>query len=74
MLSEASRKALLKAQELVEDARVASVMFESFPTNPLALVQLFMNHVGTARVTNHRLKAVALVTGCKPCSGQRPAR
>ncbi len=22
----------------------------------------------------HRLKAVALVTGCKPCSGQRPAR
>jgi transposase len=25
-------------------------------------------------VTNHRLKAVALVTGCKPCSGQRPAK
>jgi hypothetical protein len=23
---------------------------------------------------NHRLKAVALVTGCKPCSGQRPAK
>jgi hypothetical protein len=22
---------------------------------------------------NHRLKAVALVTGCKPCSGRRPA-
>lgn len=25
-------------------------------------------------VKNHRLKAVALVTGCKPYSGQRPAR
>ncbi len=25
------------------------------------------------QVRNHRLKAVALVTGCKPCSGQRPA-
>ena len=23
---------------------------------------------------SHRLKAVAVVTGCKPCSGQRPAR
>ena len=23
---------------------------------------------------NHSLKAVAVVTGCKPCSGQRPAR
>jgi hypothetical protein len=23
---------------------------------------------------NHRLKAVAPVTGCKPCSGQRPAK
>jgi hypothetical protein len=27
-----------------------------------------------SKVTNHRLKAVALVTGCKPCSGQRPAK
>jgi hypothetical protein len=26
------------------------------------------------KVTNHRLKAKALITGCKPCSGQRPAR
>ncbi len=26
------------------------------------------------KVTNHRLKAVALVTGCKPCSGRRPAK
>jgi hypothetical protein len=25
-------------------------------------------------VKSHRLKAVALVTGCKPYSGQRPAR
>jgi len=27
-----------------------------------------------SEVTNRRLKAVALVTGCKPCSGQRPAK
>jgi hypothetical protein len=29
---------------------------------------------GSNKSEAHRLKAVALVTGCKPCSGQRPAR
>jgi hypothetical protein len=30
--------------------------------------------IAIAAVTNHCLKAVALVTGCKLCSGQRPAK
>ena len=28
----------------------------------------------TGQVKNHRLKAKAFLTGCKPCSGQRPAQ
>ena len=33
---------------------------------------LFYFRIAEFHVTNHRLKAVALVTGCKPYSGQRP--
>jgi len=32
------------------------------------------DRVREGQVTDHRLKAVAPVTGCKPCSGQRPAK
>ena len=43
------------------------------PCNPedgVAISLIKLNYI----VTNHRLKAMALVTGYKPCSGQRPAR
>jgi len=38
------------------------------------LFQTPINDVPPAISEIHRLKAVALVTGCKPCSGQRPAK
>jgi len=39
-----------------------------------AFALVTLNELTLRKVRNHRLKAVALVTGCKPCPGQRPAR
>ncbi len=39
----------------------------------LAEAQSAARQIHQAEVTNHRLKAVATITGCKPRSGRRPA-
>ena len=59
---------------------VLGILYESF-IHPLTILSTLPSAgVGALlalrlrKSMSHRLKAVALVTGCKPCSGQRPAR
>jgi len=57
-----------------QPARLISMTLQSIvdPTETSRL-EAFLRSARKQRVTNHRLKAVATITGCKPYSGQRPA-
>ena len=47
---------------------------EDFSSGGTSLDDWLKRRARANQVTNHRLKAVATVTGCKPYSGQRPAQ
>src|ERR1039457_2853122 len=48
--------------------------FDNFRRYVKPIRRWYRRHETENPCDNHRLKAVALVTGCKPCSGQRPAK
>jgi hypothetical protein len=63
----------LTPEQYLEIERKAEYKSEYLNGEMFAMVGAKRVH-NLVEVTNRRLKAVALVTGCKPCSGRRPAR